>query len=396
VQLVVGPLPEVREFEPRGETVGGFAFEAGWGRIRPAFFDAADRRIRMILDAGLVPCIVGAWGYHIDSAGVDVMRAHWHELVARYAAFPVIWIIAGEASLPWYDRLFLPETPAYAAHLAESWAQVARTIRNLDPFARPLTVHPSPGVDAYASIDVFPDTSLTDYQMLQTGHWDRGSLPGTMDTVMRVRAAVPDQPVLNGEVNYEGIMGASWPDVQRYLWWAQVLAGAAGHTYGAQGLWGMNDGTFVGQVGSWGDATWREASALPGAAHVGAARRWLDERTWAGMEPANERLSPSAGPGHWLRPFAARLKDGRLICYLPSAALLDNGASDPRAYRTVTLCGFEAGASVRLTFVDPRSMTTSLEEHHKADADGVIVLERTMLAAMPSMEDWVLEVIPEG
>ena len=136
VQLVVGPLPEVREFEPRGETVGGFAWEPGWTRIRPAFFDAADRRIGMLIDAGLVPCIVGAWGYHIDDAGVDVMRAHWRELVARYAAYPVIWVLAGEASLPWYDRLFLPETLGDAAHLAGQWAEVASATR-ADRFLRP-------------------------------------------------------------------------------------------------------------------------------------------------------------------------------------------------------------------------------------------------------------------
>ena len=396
VQLVVGPLPEVREFEPRGETVGGFSWETGWSRIRPAFFDAADRRVRILLDAGLVPCIVGAWGYHLDDAGIDVMKAHWHELVARYAAYPVIWVIAGEASLPWYDQLFLPETPSHAARLAAGWAEVARSTRKLDPFGRPMTVHPSPGVDAYASLDVFPDTTLTDYQMLQTGHWDRGSLPTTMATVSRIRAAVPGQPVLNGEVCYEGIMGASWPDVQRFLWWAQVLAGAAGHTYGAQGLWGMNDGSFVGQVGSWGGATWQEAAALPGAAHVGAARRWLSERPWTDMEPANERIVPGASWGSWLRPYAARCTNGRLICYLPSAAMLDNGASDPRSYREVTLRGFQPGAAVHLSYVEPRSMTTSLEERHLADASGDIVLRRNMLAAMPSMEDWVVEAVPEA
>ena len=133
----------------------------------------------------------------------------------------------------------------------------------------------SPGVDSYASVDVLSDTSLTDFQMLQTGHWDRGSLPGTLDTLARVRSQVPDQPVINGEVCYEGIMGASGSDIQRFLFWAQVLGGAAGHTYGAQGLWAMNDGTFVGHAGDWGSATWREAAALPGGGHVGAARRWL-------------------------------------------------------------------------------------------------------------------------
>ena len=394
VQFVVGPLPEVREGEPRGATVGGFSWEAGWTALRPGYFEAADRRIGLVLGAGLVPVIVGSWGYHLDDAGVEVMRAHWTELIARYAAYPVVWVVAGEASLPWYDQLFLPETPSHAARLASGWAEIGRTIRAVDAFQRPMTVHPSPGVDAYASVDVFPDLGLTDFQMLQTGHWDRGSLPGTMDTVARTTALTPRQPVINGEVCYEGIMGASWPDIQRFLWWAQVLAGAAGHTYGAQGLWGMNDGSFTGQVGSWGDATWREAAALPGAAHVGAARRWLADRPWPGMEPVNELISLGAEPGRRLRPHAARLADGRLVIYLPSAALLDNGASDPRLYREVRFGGFPSGASVRIGYHDPRTMALRLEEDRSADAEGIVAITRGMLSAMPSMEDWVVEAIP--
>jgi hypothetical protein len=394
VQLVVGPLPEVREGEPRGVTVGGFSWDSGWSALRPEYFEAADRRIGAIVSAGLVPVIVGAWGYHLDDAGVDVMRAHWSELVARYAASPVAWVVAGEASLPWYEQLFLPETPTHAARLSAGWAKVAMTIRDLDAFHRPMTVHPSPGVDAYASVDVFPDLTLTDFQMLQTGHWDRGSLPGTMETVARTVALAPRQPVVNGEVCYEGIMGSSWPDTQRFLWWAQVLAGAAGHTYGAQGLWGMNDGTFTGEVGSWGDATWREAAALPGAAHIGAARRWLDERPWPGLMPANDLVTPGATPGLWLRPYAARLRDGRLIVYLPSAALLDNGTSDPRQYREVRFGGFPPGHVVRLGYHDPKTMALRLEEQRVADDTGVVTITRGMLAAMPSMEDWIVEVLP--
>ena len=395
-QVVVGPLPEVREGEPRGATLGGFAWETGWSRLRPAFFDAADRRIALLVEAGLVPVIVGAWGYHLDDAGVEVMTAHWRELVARYAAYPVVWIVAGEASLPWYDRLLEPDVGVRVARLARGWASVARATRALDAFARPMTVHPSPGVSAFSSLDVFEDSELTDFVMLQTGHQDRASLPGTMDTLARSLDHAPRQPVINGEVCYEGIMGACWPDLQRYLWWAQVLSGAAGHSYGAQGLWSMNDGTFVGRVGDWGSATWREAAALPGAAHLGAARRWLAERPWAGMQPANERLSPHAEPGRWLRPYAATLPDGRLIAYLPGGALLDAGASDPRMYREVSFGGFAPGARIRFSYLDPRSMAVRLEEERTAGADGRVVVTRSMLTALPSMEDWIVEARGQG
>ena len=305
---------------------------AGWRAPRPAYFDAADRRLAIILEAGLVPCIVGAWGYHLDDAGTDVMTAHWRELVARYAAMPVVWVIAGEASLPWYDQLFLPETPTHAARLSAGWSVVARATRALDPWHRPLTVHPSPGVDATASLDVFADTTLTDYQMLQTGHWDRGSLPGTMDTLARIVAAVPDQPVLNGEVCYEGIMGASWPDIQRFLFWAEVLGGAAGHTYGAQGLWGMNDGSFTGQVGSLGRRHVAEASAAGGrGAHRGRAA--LARRAAVGRQAARERAHPSRGRAGRMAPTDRVGAGGRQ----PAGLLPERRAAGQRRRRPALL-----------------------------------------------------------
>ena len=149
-------------------------------------------------------------------------------------------------------------------------------------------------------------------------------------------------------------------------------------------------------MGVWGDATWREAAALAGAAHVGAARRWLDERPWAGMVPANElasagRRAGCTGSGR----FAATLVDGRLVAYLPSAALLDNGAGrSPRVPRGDAVAGSRrarrcaCAMSIRAPW--PRAWRSDVT----ADATGVIVITRTMLAAMPSMEDWVVEAIP--
>ena len=39
-------------------------------------------------------------------------------------------------------------------------------------------------------------------------------------------------------------------------------------------------------------------------------------------------------------------------------------------------------------------MALRLEEDRQAGDDGVVAVTRGMLAAMPSMEDWVVEVIP--
>ena len=118
-----------------------------------------------------------------------------------------------------------------------------------------------------------------------------------------------------------------------------------------------------------------EASQLAGAAHIAAGRRWLDERVWTGKRPASARIRPGAAPGLRLRPTASELADGSLLAYFPSAALLDNGAADPRFYREVTLLGFAPGAEVLLRYTDPRTMVTRLEERRTADATGAIVID---------------------
>ena len=47
-------------------------------------------------------------------------------------------------------------------------------------------------------------------------------------------------PVLVGEVCYEGILEASRQEVERFMFWTSILNGAAGHTYGANGIWQVN------------------------------------------------------------------------------------------------------------------------------------------------------------
>jgi hypothetical protein len=54
---------------------------------------------------------------------------------------------------------------------------------------------------------------------------------------------------------------------------------------------------------------------------------------------------------------------------MPSAALLDDRASDPRSSREVRFGGFEPGATIRLGQHDPRTMALRLEEERVADAE---------------------------
>jgi hypothetical protein len=62
-------------------------------------------------------------------------------------------------------------------------------------------------------------------------------------TVRNVRASYIDKPlmpVIDGEASYEMLMDKTPPDWPRAMFWICMLSGAAGHTYGANGIWQCN------------------------------------------------------------------------------------------------------------------------------------------------------------
>ena len=316
VQIVAGLYPDMPPFDPRGSNEAGFPWEAGYARISPAYFDMADLRIEYLASRGIVPCIVGCWGYFLPFMGEQKMKQHWRYLVARWGALPVVWCLAGEGSMPYY----LSKTKEQdTASQKQGWTQIARYVRSLDAYQHPITIHPS--ASARASVE---DPSVLDFDMLQTGHGDRRSIPNTVTRVRESFAAEPRMPVLVGEVCYEGIMEASRQEVQRFMFWASVLSGAAGHTYGANGIWQVNiaDQPFGASPHgrSWGDTPWETAYQLPGSAQLGLAKELLSRYAWWRFEPHQEWVDPNWSPQNIFRPFAAGIPGELRIIYIPDGS----------------------------------------------------------------------------
>ena len=80
----------------------GYAWEDGYSRVNPRYWDLADQRMQYLVDNGLMPCIVGAWGYHLPPMGVEKMQRHWRYMIARWGAWPVVWCLAGELTMPFW------------------------------------------------------------------------------------------------------------------------------------------------------------------------------------------------------------------------------------------------------------------------------------------------------
>jgi len=287
VQIIAGLYPDMPAFDPRGVNEAGFPWTRDYARINPAYFDAADQRIAHLVDSGLVPCVVGAWGYHLPWLGVERMKKHWRYLVARWGAYPVVWCAAGEGTMPYY---LSKKKSKEAAFQKRGWTEIARYIRKIDPYDRLITNHPS-----NSARNTVEDPRVLDFDLLQTGHGDRDSFGSTCRLVRESRAAEPVMPVVNGEVCYEGILDTCFADVQRFMVWSCYLSGTAGHTYGANGIWQINRrGKPYGKSphgGNWGTRPWDDAMKLPGSGQCALARKLLMQYPWHRFEPHPEWAS---------------------------------------------------------------------------------------------------------
>lgn len=415
IQLVAGLVPEFGLFSPLMASEGGQPWQdRGAGPINPAFFDVPDCKIDHLVAIGLVPCIVGAWGSWLGVLGRDKVLQHWRYLVARYAAFPVIWCIAGEVedAVPFApldgeprrsnDALVLSagaeEQLERGKAQAAVWEEASRLVAQIDPFNRIRTVHPCPGL-GWSSSGVFRSRDAFELDMLQTGHSGLACVPDTMEHLY-ASLAHGDKPVINGECSYEGIAGSCWEDVQRFLFWSHLLSGAAGHTYGT-----MPISTFSSREDHYlppsraSSADWQDAIEWLGASHLGVGRRILERLRWWELQLAPDAIEPHAGPEDWFAPYAARHPDGTLVVYLPGM-----GQSAPKAnhFATVlrrpkTLVGLVQGEGYECTYVNPRSgddepavaFTTQTGRQTLAELSSP-----PRVTGSPTWEDWILIIRP--
>ena len=142
IQLVAGLAPDVGAFDPRDTNEAGFSWVQRYDRINPAYYDLVDLRIQELVRIGLVSNIVGFWGYHANWLGLEKTKKHWRNLIARFAAYPVVWTLCGEAGMPWY---LADDKERYAQEEIEILNDTAHYVKEIDPFHRPLAVHPKSG-----------------------------------------------------------------------------------------------------------------------------------------------------------------------------------------------------------------------------------------------------------
>jgi hypothetical protein len=318
IKLTAGLNTDCYEFDPRNANEGGQPWEPGYTRIRPGYFDWADRRIEFLVNLGLSPSIVGSWGFYLKSMGVPKMNQHWRYCSARWGAYPVTWYLAMENDLPFYGTP-LPWTEEIKRAQA-GWTEAGKYLRTVNPFHRPVSMQSWSTRDSARG--GLADAALLDFDSLHMGHGDRESALNCVRVVRSARELEPRMPVVPGEVCFEGIGWQNWQNIQRLVFWGSMLGGAAGFCYGANGIWQFNrrDEPFGGTArgdSSWEGDPWDVAMNYPGSAQVGLGKQFLSRYEWWKLEPHQEWIEPQPRTEAFQPPYAGGIPGLLRLVYVP-------------------------------------------------------------------------------
>ncbi len=156
-------------------------------RLNPAFWQAFDQRVRWLNEQGLVAGLMLAWasdGWQ-DFQTREQVERYVRYITARYAAYNVIWILAGEIE---------------EADIPGGYANAAAVLRAADPYDHPLTTH-----------TIFSSADSPENLAWQSTIYQQTGITGLIR-----RDRVHSRPVINSEFGYEGNISSE--DVRRRAW----------------------------------------------------------------------------------------------------------------------------------------------------------------------------------
>jgi hypothetical protein len=330
-------------------------------RLEPAYWQEVDAYVTYATEAGLVPAIALTWWYDLEQLPLESLQFLWRNVIARYGAYPVTWLITGE-----YNVI---ESNADISDRVAKVAALGQYIKDTDPYHRAMTVHPWWYQGDRRQIW---DEPWYDFIMFQGAH---GAYP-KVDLYLGAYARDDRKPILESECNYEGIHQMTDADV-RWAAYRAIQAGSFGYTYGAHGLWyptqGPNDRTFD----EWGEPIpWWEALEQPGGAQMGYLRDLYTSLPWWELEPRPDALRVEGLCTYMMRPMAKAAGDDLYVIYLSRGL---------QAEASVSLLDADTQHPYAAEWFDPRTgKVTSLAKRLRAAEEGLTLPPR------PDAQDWIL------
>ena len=278
-------------------------------RPNEAFFGHVDYVVEKAAALGLFVGLLPMWGakWHTDGRAPaffdpQTANAYGRFLGRRYKDEPIIWILGG-------DHNICNDTERATIDA------LASGLREGDGGSHLMTFHPmGPG----RSSDFFHDADWLDFNMHQSSHGARDHDNGWFTEEDYKRT--PPKPTLDGENRYECLMVGFYNrgapqylrfdayDVRQACYWS-LLAGACGHTYGNNSIWGLWTPERPNRFDIGPTVPWHKALDHPGAFQMGIARRLFESRPFGTLAPAPSMLVDAPMTG-CAKVRAARATDG--------------------------------------------------------------------------------------
>jgi hypothetical protein len=149
-----------------------------YNTLYPDYFKWVDRRVAYADSMGMVSILFFSWAAEIRHMSTEQYRRLAMYLVARYAAYNVFWILAGDYQAYFYQP--------------DLYRQIGQAVAAADPYDHPISIHPA---DDFVNRE-FAKESWLSYVMHQLR--DAGEF--LADSIRYDR--VYNKPVVNGEYGY--------------------------------------------------------------------------------------------------------------------------------------------------------------------------------------------------
>ncbi len=321
--MIVGTDDEFRV----SDSYGGLAFQQGDpGRLVEAFFKNVDTIVAKANSMGLRVAIAPTWGNHVRKTGpnkgskifnVKNARDYGEYMGRRYRDAAVVWLVGGDCLVEKGDQTI--------------WQALAEGLIAGGEGQHLITGHFRSHYRDGSSWH-FHNEPWLDFNFAYSGHiWDAPSYEAI--TLDRIRT--PIKPVIDGEPPYEnqpylanglryfnrrkawnGKLRGDAHLMRKAAYWA-MLAGAAGHSYGAGDIWQFYDPDRGDEAKHHPNTVWTKALDFDGARQMGIMRRLFELFPWETLLPDQSVITKGQGPEEH-HAQAARACDGSFaIAYLP-------------------------------------------------------------------------------
>ncbi|MCA9955806.1 MAG: DUF4038 domain-containing protein, partial [Anaerolineales bacterium] len=169
-----------------------------------------------------------------------------------------------------------------------------------------VTVHPTPNDPnpSFSSAEHFWGESWLDFHLHQT--WDTAAVRETMLTDY---GRIPPTAAVNSESGYDGI--SIWDRERvRLEAWTTYMSGAAGYTYGVNGIWNWNDGCCDEEPQE--PPRWYDVIDLPSSYDMQRLVDFFAPLPWWKLEPTTGVASDG---------YVLAMPGERYLIYLPDLSL---------------------------------------------------------------------------